>query len=105
MIGVSSFAFGAMENWGLITYREKRILVNNKKSSLNQKQTVALFIAHEISHQWFGNLVTMSWWDNLWLNGITQIFLDLKKFFENSWKILKNSSKSLKIFLENSENF
>ena len=67
MIGVPDFAAGAMENWGLVTYREVTIFADSK-SSLDQKQLVAIVVAHELAHQWFGNLVTMSWWDNLWLN-------------------------------------
>lgn len=61
------FEAGAMENWGLVTYRESLLLVDDK-SSIETKKSVALVIAHELSHQWFGNLVTMRWWDDLWLN-------------------------------------
>ncbi len=68
MIAVPDFASGAMENWGAITYRESALLVDEEKSSLNNKQWVALVIAHELAHQWFGNLVTMRWWTHLWLN-------------------------------------
>ena len=57
-----------MENWGLVTYRESALLVDPKNSSASTKLWVALVVAHEIAHQWFGNLVTMQWWDNLWLN-------------------------------------
>ena len=57
-----------MENWGLITYREVALLANPAITSVSSKQYVALVIAHELSHQWFGNLVTMKWWNNLWLN-------------------------------------
>ncbi|MCX6752204.1 MAG: M1 family metallopeptidase [Candidatus Nomurabacteria bacterium] len=68
MIAIPDFTAGAMENWGAITYRESAILVDDDHSSLSNKQWVALIIAHEISHQWFGNLVTMEWWTHLWLN-------------------------------------
>ena len=57
-----------MENWGLVTYRETALLYNPTTSSLNDKQWVAKVISHELAHQWFGNLVTMAWWDDLWLN-------------------------------------
>ena len=67
-IAIPDFSSGAMENWGAITYREAVILVHEEKSSAANKQRVALVIAHEIAHQWFGNLVTMSWWTDLWLN-------------------------------------
>ncbi|KKQ21345.1 MAG: Puromycin-sensitive aminopeptidase [Candidatus Nomurabacteria bacterium GW2011_GWA1_37_20] len=68
MIAIPDFTSGAMENWGAITYRESALLVDENHSSLSNKQWVALIIAHEIAHQWFGNLVTMEWWTHLWLN-------------------------------------
>ena len=68
MIAIPDFTSGAMENWGAITYRESALLVDENHSSLLNKQWVALVIAHEIAHQWFGNLVTMEWWTHLWLN-------------------------------------
>uniref|UniRef100_A0A3B5LLW4 glutamyl aminopeptidase n=1 Tax=Xiphophorus couchianus TaxID=32473 RepID=A0A3B5LLW4_9TELE len=57
-----------MENWGLITYRETNLLYDEEESSSSNKQRVASVIAHELVHQWFGNIVTMDWWDDLWLN-------------------------------------
>ena len=68
MIAIPDFSSGAMENWGAITYRESALLVDPLHSSSGNKQWVALVIAHEIAHQWFGNLVTMEWWTHLWLN-------------------------------------
>lgn len=68
MIAIPDFTSGAMENWGAITYRESALLVDEDHSSISNKQWVALVIAHEIAHQWFGNLVTMEWWTHLWLN-------------------------------------
>lgn len=68
MIALPDFASGAMENWGLITYREQTLLVDPKNTSLTTKQYVAMVVAHELAHQWFGNLVTMRWWTDLWLN-------------------------------------
>ncbi len=68
MIAIPDFTSAAMENWGAITYRERFILIDEKNSSTITKQFVALVIAHEIAHQWFGNLVTMEWWTHLWLN-------------------------------------
>lgn len=67
-IAVPDFANGAMENWGCITFREQALLVDPKNTSLSLKQHVANVIAHELTHQWFGNLVTMRWWTDLWLN-------------------------------------
>ena len=57
-----------MENWGLVTYREVDLLIDAVKASSQQKQRVAVVVTHELAHQWFGNLVTMQWWDDLWLN-------------------------------------
>lgn len=68
MIALPDFASGAMENWGLVTYREQCMLVDPKNTSLATKQYVAMVVAHELAHQWFGNLVTMKWWTDLWLN-------------------------------------
>jgi aminopeptidase N len=68
MIALPDFASGAMENWGCITYREQCMLVDPDNSTLANKQYVAMVVAHELAHQWFGNLVTMRWWTDLWLN-------------------------------------
>ncbi|CAH0721327.1 unnamed protein product, partial [Brenthis ino] len=68
MIAIPDFAAGAMENWGLITYRETALLYDKKESSFLNKERVAEVVAHELAHQWFGNLVTMNWWSDLWLN-------------------------------------
>ena len=66
-VALPDFEAGAMENWGLVTYRESMMLVG-KDSTLGTRKSVALTVAHELSHQWFGDLVTMRWWDDLWLN-------------------------------------
>ena len=68
MIGLPDFSAGAMENTGFITYREVLLLLDDKKASVGLHQTVAVVIAHEMAHQWFGDLVTMKWWDDIWLN-------------------------------------
>ncbi|XP_040010464.1 leucyl-cystinyl aminopeptidase [Xiphias gladius] len=67
LVAIPDFLAGAMENWGLITFRETSLLVGKQNSPL-EKQVVSSVIAHELAHQWFGNLVTMSWWNDLWLN-------------------------------------
>lgn len=67
-IAIPDFSAGAMENWGLITYRETALLFAPNVSSESNKQRIAEVIAHELAHQWFGNLVTMKWWTDLWLN-------------------------------------
>ena len=66
-VALPDFEAGAMENWGLVTYRESMMLAG-KNATLGAKKGVALTVAHELSHQWFGDLVTMDWWDDLWLN-------------------------------------
>lgn len=68
LVAVPDFSAAAMENWGLITFREIALLADPKTTSISTRQYVAIVIAHELSHQWFGNLVTMKWWNNLWLN-------------------------------------
>ncbi|HYE25075.1 MAG TPA: M1 family aminopeptidase [Clostridia bacterium] len=67
-IAVPDFEAGAMENTGAITYRETLLLADDKTTTENQKRLIFAVIAHEIAHQWFGNLVTMKWWDDIWLN-------------------------------------
>ena len=67
-VALPDFHAGAMENWGLITYREIALLADPATTTVASKQYIATVISHELSHQWFGNLVTMKWWDNLWLN-------------------------------------
>jgi len=68
MIAIPDFGAGAMENWGLITYRETALLYKEGVSSASNKERIAIVVSHELAHQWFGNLVTPSWWTDLWLN-------------------------------------
>ncbi|MFA5987560.1 MAG: M1 family metallopeptidase [Candidatus Paceibacterota bacterium] len=68
MIAIPDFAAGAMENWGAVTYRETALLVDPEHSAAAARQRVAIVVAHELAHQWFGNLTTMEWWTHLWLN-------------------------------------
>ncbi|XP_029797794.1 glutamyl aminopeptidase [Suricata suricatta] len=67
-IAIPDFGTGAMENWGLITYRETNLLYDPQESASSNQQRVASVVAHELVHQWFGNIVTMEWWEDLWLN-------------------------------------
>lgn len=67
-VGLPEFEAGAMENAGLVTYREVALLLDPRTASLAQKKRVAEVVTHELAHQWFGNWVTMTWWDDLWLN-------------------------------------
>lgn len=88
-LGLPDFSAGAMENWGLITYREAYLLLDPDNTSLAMKQVVATVIAHEVAHQWFGDLVTMKWWDDLWLN---ESFANMMEYvavdaLEPDWKI------------------
>lgn len=88
-VALPDFSSGAMENWGLITYRESALLVEPDVTSIASRHYVATVIAHELSHQWFGNLVTMKWWNDLWLN---ESFASLVEYtaveaLEPSWNI------------------
>jgi len=68
MIAIPDFAFGAMENLGLVTYRETALLVDASTASIAELQRVSEVVSHEIAHMWFGDLVTMEWWEGIWLN-------------------------------------
>ncbi len=90
-VALPDFSAGAMENWGLVTYREVYLLVDDN-STVASRQQVALVVAHEIAHQWFGNLVTMKWWDDLWLN---ESFANMMEYvsvdaIEPSWGIFED---------------
>ncbi|KAA0188602.1 hypothetical protein HAZT_HAZT000828 [Hyalella azteca] len=68
LIAIPDFGAGAMENWGLVTYKETALMFVEGVSSARAQQRIAVVLAHELAHQWFGNLVTMEWWQDLWLN-------------------------------------
>lgn len=90
-LSLPDFSAGAMENWGLVTYREIYLIVD-ENSTAETRQQVALVIAHELAHQWFGNLVTMKWWDDLWLN---ESFANMMEYvsidaIEPTWNIFED---------------
>jgi tricorn protease interacting factor F2/3 len=89
LIAIPDFASGAMENWGAITFRETILLYDQKTSSTKTKQFIAEVVSHELAHQWFGNLVTMKWWNDLWLNESFATYMATKfvaKFYPE-WKL------------------
>ncbi|MDF7672820.1 M1 family metallopeptidase [Lactobacillus sp. ESL0701] len=91
-LALPDFSAGAMENWGLVTYREAAILLDPDNATVEQKGYVASVITHELAHQWFGDLVTMKWWDDLWLN---ESFANMMMYLsvdamEPSWDVWNN---------------
>lgn len=95
-LALPDFSAGAMENWGLVTYREAYLVLDPNNTSLETKQLVATVIAHELAHQWFGDLVTMKWWDDLWLN---ESFANMMEYvaidaLEPDWKIWESFQTS-----------
>jgi aminopeptidase N len=95
IIAVPDFAAGAMENAGAITFRERLLLVDPQRSSVDVRKNVASIISHEIAHQWFGNLVTMKWWDDIWLNEGFATWMANKPLarWKPEWKVELNDAE------------
>jgi tricorn protease interacting factor F2/3 len=91
LISVPEFAMGAMENWGAITFREVLLLVD-PNTSTTMRRRVSQAVAHELAHQWFGDLVTMKWWDDIWLNESFATFMAYKAvdFMHPDWEVWTN---------------
>jgi aminopeptidase N len=97
MVALPDFEAGAMENFGCITYRETDLLINAKTGGIPDKKRVAVVVAHEMAHQWFGDMVTMEWWDNLWLNEGFATWMETKSVaaWHPEWNFSQDDAQSL----------
>jgi puromycin-sensitive aminopeptidase len=101
MVAIPDFAFGAMENLGCVTYRETALLVDPDTASHAEKLRVAEVVAHELAHMWFGDLVTMEWWEGIWLNEAFATFMEVKcvDAWKPQWKMWTDFGTSRNVAL------
>jgi aminopeptidase N len=97
LVAIPDFEAGAMENFGCLTFRETELLVDDRGGAIAAKKEVATTVAHEISHQWFGDMVTMQWWDNLWLNEGFATWMETKTSMQwrPEWKFAEDVAVEL----------
>ncbi len=97
MIALPDFEAGAMENFGCITYRETDLLLDSKTATITAKKNVASVVAHEMAHQWFGDMVTMQWWDNIWLNEGFATWMEAKPLanWHPEWNVPQDVAQDL----------